>query len=235
VERTFAATNAAGLTAEMIIVDDNSNDGTEETVAKLAVRFPVRLVVRRNERGLSSAVLRGFSEARHDRLLVMDADLQHPPELVPALLEKLETPGCEFVIATRYSGQSSIAEHWPLYRRLASKVATALAKPLAHLSDPMSGFFALRREVWERAERLSPLGYKIALELFVKGRCRRAEEVPIHFATRRAGESKAGLREFVHYLRHLWRLYWFRFPGVIVLGFTMVVAVLVGMVYAVWW
>jgi dolichol-phosphate mannosyltransferase len=95
---------------------------------------------------------------------------------------------------------------------LASAVATTLAKPLAPLSDPMSGFFALRREVWERADRLNPVGYKIALELFVKGRCTRAAEVPIHFETRFAGESKAGAREFVHYLRHLWRLHWYRFP-----------------------
>ncbi len=80
------------------------------------------------------------------------------------------------------------------------------------VSDPMSGFFALHRGVWERAEALNPIGYKIALELYVKGRCSNPAEVPIHFATRAAGKSKLTFREQVRYLLHLGRLYRFRFP-----------------------
>ncbi len=212
-ERIFAATLAAGLEAELIIVDDDSQDGTEEAVEALRSRFPIRLIVRRGERGLSGAVLRGFSEAKSDRFVVLDADLQHPPETIPAMVAPLDGGSCDFVIGTRYAGSGGIASDWPLGRKLASKLATLAARPLAHVSDPMSGFFALRRETWQRAEKLDPVGYKIALELIVKCRCRRIEEVPIDFAARVAGESKASLKEGLRYGQHLWRLYWFRFRG----------------------
>ena len=209
-ERLFSALHAAGVEAELIIVDDDSRDGTEEAVEALRDRYAVRLIVRRGERGLSSAVLAGFREAEHDLLVVMDADLQHPPEAVPALLDRL--PQSDFVIGTRYGGEGGIAEDWPFLRRIVSRVATALARPLAPLTDPMSGFFALHRQTWERSARLDPIGYKIALELYVKGGCTRPAEVPIQFAARTAGTSKLSLTEQVRYLRHLARLYRFRYP-----------------------
>ncbi len=212
VTRVFAATRSAGIEAELIIVDDDSEDGTEAVVERLRADFPVRLVVRRGERGLSGAVLRGFAEARHDRLVVMDADLQHPPELIPQVLERLEVDDCEFVIATRYRTGSGMDRNWSWLRRWNSRAATWLARPLVAVSDPMSGFFALRRDVWRRADRLSPVGYKIALELLVKGNCAQPAEVPFQFAARTAGESKLNLREQLRYLRHLGRLYRYRFP-----------------------
>ncbi len=211
VTRLFAATAQAGIEVELIIVDDNSQDGTEEIVERLRKQYPVRLVVRRGERGLSGAVLAGFREARCDKFVVLDADLQHPPEMVPQVLARLDQGDCDFVIGTRYAGAGSVAGDWPVVRRLGSAVATLLARPLARLSDPMSGFFALHRRTWEQAAPLDPIGYKIALELFVKGRCRRPAEVPITFATRTAGESKASFAEGRRYLRHLARLYRFRF------------------------
>lgn len=211
ITRVFAATRAAGIEAELIIVDDDSQDGTEAVVERLCAGFPVRLVVRRGERGLSSAVLRGFTEAKHDRFLVMDADLQHPPELIPQVLERLEADDGEIVIATRYRTGSGMDREWSWLRRLNSRVATWLARPLVAVSDPMSGFFALRREVWCRADRLNPVGYKIALELLVKGGCRRPAEVPFQFAARASGQSKLNLREQLRYLRHLGRLYRYRF------------------------
>jgi dolichol-phosphate mannosyltransferase len=210
--RVFAATTAAGIEAELIIIDDDSQDGTEAIVERLRQHYPIRLVVRRSERGLSGAVLAGFRQARFDRLVVMDADLQHPPELIPRLLARLDQGDCDFVLGTRYGGAGSIASDWPLARRLGSAIATLLARPLAPLTDPMSGFFALHRRTWEQAATLDPIGYKIALELFVKGGCRRPAEVPITFASRTAGASKASLAEGRRYLRHLWRLYRFRFP-----------------------
>lgn len=212
VARVFAATAQAGIEAELIIVDDDSQDGTEQIVERLRERYPVRLVVRRGERGLSGAVLAGFREARFDRFLVLDADLQHPPEMVPQLLTRLDQGDCDFVLGTRYGGSGAISDDWPFLRRLGSAVATLLARPLAPLSDPMSGFFALHRRTWEQAAPLDPIGYKIALELFVKGRCRRPTEVPITFASRTAGASKASFAEGRRYLRHLARLYHFRFP-----------------------
>lgn len=217
VTRAFAATTQAGIEAELILVDDDSQDGTEQIVERLRERYPVRLVVRRGERGLAGAVLAGFREARFDRFVVMDADLQHPPEMVPHLLARLGKDDCDFVIGTRYDQRGSVAADWPIVRRLGSAVATLLARPLAHLSDPMSGFFALHRRTWEQAAPLDPIGYKIALELFVKGRCRRPAEVPITFASRTAGTSKAGFAEGRRYLRHLVRLYRFRFPRLTVI------------------
>ncbi len=211
IARVFSALGKAGIEAELIIVDDDSQDGTAEIVDGLQGRWPVRLIVRTHERGLSSAVLAGLREAKSDRFVVMDADLQHPPESVPDLLRELDREGCDFVIGTRYAATGAIDEDWPFFRRVVRRVATLMARPLVPLSDPMSGFFALRRETWREAAPLDPIGYKIALELYVKGRCRRPAEVPIRFAARAAGTTKLTLGEQVRYLRHLWRLYRFRF------------------------
>lgn len=232
VERVFAALAKAGRRAEMIVVDDNSRDGMEEKIETLATQYPVRLVVRRTERGLSSAVLAGFREAQFDQFVVLDADLQHPPELIPAMLDQLDQGSGDFVIGTRYSREGAVSRAWPWWRRLGSRVATVLAKPLAPVSDPMSGFFALHRTTFEHSDELDPIGYKIALELYVKGRCRRPVEVPIQFAARSAGESKFNLAEQVRYLRHLSRLYRYRFPWLMP---VLTLLVLVGAVATVMW
>lgn len=225
IERVFAAMNDVNLQAEMIIVDDNSQDDTEKIVAELGERLPVRLVIRRNERGLSSAVLRGFDEARYDTLVVMDADLQHPPESIPALVDALHASDCDFVFGSRYVQGGRIVGDWTWFRRLNSWTATLFARPLAKLTDPMSGFFALHRRTWERSARLDPIGYKIGLELFIKGGCSNPKEVAITFGTRQAGESKLSLKEQVKYLQHLGRLYRFRYPAVCgLIAFVVVVA-----------
>lgn len=213
-ERLFAALEKSGRRVELIFVDDDSRDGIEESVEELSRVYPVRLVVRTTERGLSTAVLAGFREAKFDSFVVLDADLQHPPETVPTILDRLDVGDCDFVIASRFVEGASIAEDWPVMRRLASLVARWLAHPVAPLTDPMSGFFALRRSTWERSCPLNPIGYKIALELYVKGRCRQPGEVPLNFAARTAGKSKFGFSEQVRYLRHLTRLYRFRWPWV---------------------
>lgn len=220
----------------MILVDDNSQDGTEAIVEELRSKHPVRLIVRRSQRGLSSAVLAGFREAKYDRFVVLDADLQHPPEMIPALLDRLDEDDCDFVIGTRYSGEGAIAGDWPILRRLASRLATLLARPLMPVSDPLAGFFALRREAWERATSCEPIGYKIGLELYVKGRCIHPGEVPIRFAARAAGESKLSIAVQLRYLRHLGRLYRFRFP---VLAWCAGTGVLAGVsllvLWVAWW
>ena len=236
VERAFAAVAQSGREAEMILVDDNSQDGTEAIVEELRSKHPVRLIVRRSQRGLSSAVLAGFREAKYDRFVVLDADLQHPPEMIPALLDRLDEDDCDFVIGTRYSGEGAIAGDWPILRRLASRLATLLARPLMPVSDPLAGFFALRREAWERATSCEPIGYKIGLELYVKGRCIHPGEVPIRFAARAAGESKLSIAVQLRYLRHLGRLYRFRFP---VLAWCAGTGVLAGVsllvLWVAWW
>jgi len=199
----------------MIIVDDNSNDGTEQEINKLSEEgYEVRIIVRTKERGLSSAVLRGFEEAKGDYLCCMDADLQHPPEKVPDVLLAFDDEQVEFVLGTRYGGTDfSVDKNWPLYRKVISQGARALARPLSSLSDPMSGFFALRRDVYKRATNVNTVGFKIALELFVKARVKKHIEVPIFFGLRVAGESKLSGKVMLHYTKHLSQLYPFVYPG----------------------
>ena len=204
----------AGRSYEVVVVDDDSPDGTAEICADLARTYPVKLFVRKEARdGLSGAVLTGMAMAGGDILAVMDADLQHPPESLPALIAPLESGEAEFVLGSRHLPSAGTDEGWGPLRRLNSWGAAFLARPFArHTSDPMSGFFALSRSTYERAERLTPIGYKIGLELMCKGRVQRIAEVPIHFGVRARGESKLTLVQQFRYLEHLSRLYDFYFP-----------------------
>lgn len=196
---------------ELLLSDDDSRDGSEAAVAALADRLPVRIAVRRGvRRDLSLAVLDGIRLARFDRFCVMDADLSHPPERIPDLLTALES-GCDLALGTRYAPGAAIAEDWGLLRRLNSQIATLLARPLLRCSDPMSGFFAADRRRLPDPARLHPIGYKIALELIVRGRLR-VREVPIEFRDRTRGSSKMNWREQRNTLVHFGRLYRFRFP-----------------------
>ncbi len=210
-ERVFAACEAGGLDAEILIIDDNSQDGTEAIVGELAQTRPVRILVRTAERGLATAVIAGFREARADCLLVMDADLQHPPEQVPAVAAPVLDGRADICVGSRYVGRGTCAEGWPLLRRLNSQAATLLARPLTRVKDCMAGFFCLRRDVLEKCGPLDPVGYKILLELLAKAPNAVVAEVPIDFAEREAGTSKLSFREQVRYLRHLARLYRYRF------------------------
>jgi len=197
---------------EILIVDDNSKDATPQVCSDLALKFPVKLVVRQQPKyGLSGAVLHGFTQARGDTLVVMDADSQHPPEKLPELIDALNA--ADFSMGSRNVEGGTTDGEWTFFRRLNSGVATALARPFAgKVRDPMSGFFALRRSTFDRAERLTPLGYKIALELICKCRVKEVREVPIHFGLRAKGESKLSLKEQFRYLEHLSRLYDFSYP-----------------------
>ncbi|HET6248227.1 MAG TPA: polyprenol monophosphomannose synthase [Tepidisphaeraceae bacterium] len=217
----------AGRDFEIIVVDDNSHDATPQVCAELAGRFPLRLHVRMEPKdGLSGAVLEGMAMARGEYLAVMDADLQHPPEKLPELLAPLESGEAEFVLGSRYAPGGSMHGSWSLVRHLNSRIATFLARPFSgNTHDPMSGFFALKRETYEHAERLTPLGYKVALELMCKCRAKNVREVPIHFSTRELGESKLTAAQQFKYLEHLSRLYDFYFPrGSPMLKFLIVVA-----------
>jgi dolichol-phosphate mannosyltransferase len=193
---------------ELVIVDDDSRDGTEELLAKRSEPW-LKLIVRKRDRGLSQAVLAGLRAARGDILVVMDADLSHPPEVIASMQQAI-VDGADFVVGSRYVPGASTADDWGLFRFLNSRVATLLARPLTRISDPMSGFFALPRAVFERAHEPSPLGYKIGLELLVRCNCRSVKEIPIHFANRTRGESKLTAKQQLLYVRHLARLYRFK-------------------------
>jgi len=212
VTRLAAAMSSCDGAYEIIVVDDDSQDGSDARIEGLAGEgHPVRLITRVGERGLSSAVIRGFREARGRTLVCMDADLSHPPEAVGRLVECLDDPAVDFVIGSRYVPGASTDEDWGVLRWINSKVATLLARPFTRARDPMAGFFALPRAVFERAAPLSPVGYKIGLELIVKCACRQVREVPIHFADRQFGQSKLTLREQLNYLKHLKRLADYKF------------------------
>lgn len=199
---------------EIIVVDDDSRDRTATVCAELAKTYPLRLITRHHPvAGLSGAVLEGFAAARGEVLLVMDADLQHPPESIGALIAPLIEGRSDFVLGSRHVAGGTTAGRWGWARRLNSAVATWLARPFAgRMSDPMSGFFALRHDTLEQAKRLTPLGYKIGLELMCKCRIQHPVEVPIAFGLRARGESKLSLKEQFRYLEHLSRLYDFSFP-----------------------
>ncbi len=193
---------------EIIVVDDDSPDMTEEVIIGLQSRYPLlRLEVRKNKRGISSAVIHGFNRSRGRILVCMDADFSHPPARINALLAPLLNEQADFVIGSRYVAGSYINEQWSLPRWLNSRMATLLARPLTSVHDPMSGFFALPRRLYVDAPPLNSIGYKIGLELLVKTRVKNIVEIPIDFQCRRFGRSKLSFREQIHYLIHLTRLY----------------------------
>ena len=196
----------AGLDAELIIVDDRSRDGTADLArARLEQGRVLHQVIERDAPpSLALSVLEGWRAARGRVLGVMDADLSHPPELLPRLLEQVEA-GADVALATRYMPGGG-TEGWPWPRRAASRFASGLARTLVRARDPLSGFFLLRPGVIEGVE-LSPRGWKIALEVLCRGRWDRLVEVPYVFRDRFQGKSKFSRRIAADYLLHLARLH----------------------------
>jgi dolichol-phosphate mannosyltransferase len=204
-ERLFSALQAAGLEGELIVVDDSSPDGTGDVAESLADQYPTQVLHRPPKSGLASAVIDGMAQARGEILVVMDADLSHPPEVVPHLVESIAGSDVDLAVASRHVAGGGVA-NWPWHRRFVSWVANQLARPIVPVRDATSGFFALRREVVEGVS-LDPIGFKIGLEVMAKGRYRRFDEVPYTFQDRRYGESKFGTRQVFNYLRQLGRLW----------------------------
>ncbi|MBM3244883.1 MAG: glycosyltransferase [Candidatus Omnitrophica bacterium] len=200
-----------GLDFEIIIVDDDSPDKTWEAAGIIADKEPrIKVVRRRGEKDLSTAVVRGWQESSGNILGVIDADLQHPPEVITLLLEKmLDDKDAEIVIASRYAKGGGVSE-WSFFRRFASWSATLISnfflpEILTKVKDPMSGFFILRRSVIENI-KLSPKGYKILLEVLAKGRYKHVDELPYIFQERERDSSKFGPRQFSNFLFHIFKL-----------------------------
>lgn len=206
VRRIEEAMTPTGRSFDLWIMDDPSNDGVDRATSALGKSW-VHLVTRRPPRGLGYAVVEGLTTAKGDILVVMDADLSHPPERLPAMVDAAERSAVDFVIGSRYAKGGTIAGDWSLFRHLNSRVATLLARPFTRARDPMSGFLAMKRGLIAKAKApLDPIGYKIGLELIVKCGCRKIEEVPIHFSDRALGTSKMGLAEQIRYVVHVRRL-----------------------------
>lgn len=215
VESIDKAMRSANLNYEIIIVDDNSNDGIVEKVKQLnKQKYPVSIKVRVHERGLSSAVIEGFKLAKGNIYLVMDADLSHPPEKIPDIVQPIISGKAEFVVGSRFVEGGS-AEHFNIYRKLNAWISKMLAMPFTKVKDPMAGFFAFDARLLtpEILPILNPLGFKIGLEMIVKCKPKTVVEIPITFKERLYGKSKLSTREQVLYLLHLKRLFHYKYPS----------------------
>lgn len=193
-------TSLAGRGWELVVVDDGSPDGTADIAERLAPRLPVRVVRRPAKSGLASAVMAGFRAARGDLLVVMDADLSHPPEVVPGLVDAV-VGGADLAVGSRYVRGGGTLD-WPLRRRVVSRVACLLGNVLVPVRDATSGFFALQRASIEGVH-LNAIGFKIGFEVIARGRFAKIVEVPYVFRDREHGASKFGRREIAQYLVQL--------------------------------
>ena len=205
VPQICAILGAAGLDHEVLVVDDDSPDGTADVARSLAEDHPVRVIVRKGVRGLASAVIEGFHAADSEVCVVMDADGSHPSEALPALIRAVAEEGADVAVGSRHVPGGG-AEGWPVHRKLVSRVAGLLAMMLSPMTDPTTGFMAVRRALLDGVE-LDPVGFKVVLEVVVRATPVRLVEVPITFTDRQRGHSKMSGAETLRYLRHLGRLY----------------------------
>ena len=194
---------------ELIVVDDNSPDGTWKIAQNLTLEYPQLRVMRREaEKGLSTAVIRGWQIARGRVLGVIDADLQHPPEVLLQLWQEMQQ-GADLAVASRHVEGGGVSE-WSIIRRFLSRGAQMLGliilpEVIGRLSDPMSGYFMVRRDAIV-GKSLSPIGYKILIEVTGRGAIRWIGEVGYVFQERQAGASKVTWKQYIEYIQHLLRL-----------------------------
>ena len=207
-ERLTNSLEPTDVEYELVVVDDDSQDGTADAARQYAAKDSrVRVLVRKGQRGLAGAVIHGWAHSDGTILGVIDADLQHPPEVLPELVAAVRS-GSDIAIASRYVKKTSLG-NWNKLRQLISRFGTLATLPLqrhsVQVKDPLSGFFVVRRECIEGIE-LQPMGFKILLEILVKGKIRKAAEIPFTFATRNAGKSKADVKVAFQYFSLLGKL-----------------------------
>jgi dolichol-phosphate mannosyltransferase len=212
-DRVRGALDPLNVDYEILIVDDDSCDGTAEIVSTIAQQDPrIRLLVRKGQRGLSGAILHGWDNTDASIVGVMDADFQHPPELLPELTAAIAS-GCDLVIGSRYTPGGGLGD-WNVFRKLLSAAAVWATWPIQRLGlrakDPMSGFFFVRRDCLTGIA-FQQAGFKLLLEILVRARISSIREVPFAFGQRYRGASKANMRVALDYGRLLARLYRGRF------------------------
>lgn len=204
----FRAYAAEGMDAELVIVDDNSPDGTGALADELAARHRIKVVHRAGKLGLGTAVVEGFDAASAPIVGVIDADMSHPPHLLPRMFAIMRQTSADIVIGSRYIPGGG-THNWPLGRLVLSRAACLMARGLTPVRDATSGLFLIRRDI-ARGVRISAGGFKICLELLVRGRPASVVEVPYVFEGRTAGESKMNVKEAVGYLDQLKDLHRFK-------------------------
>jgi dolichol-phosphate mannosyltransferase len=191
---------------ELIIVDDNSPDQTWKSALDLTAQYSQLKIIRRDiEKGLATAVIRGWQVARGEILGVIDADLQHPPQTLIKLWQEMEK-GADLAVASRNVDSGGVSE-WNILRRFLSRGAQILGllilpEVISRLSDPMSGYFMVRRDVLID-QPLQPSGYKILIEVIARGKIRWIGEVGYIFQERKTGNSKVSFQQYLEYIQHL--------------------------------
>jgi dolichol-phosphate mannosyltransferase len=198
-----------GYKYEIIVLDDDSPEDPWKVAQELSKKYPVRTKSSIGEKGLSTAVIRGIQESNDGIIVIIDADLQHPPEKVPELVEAIKT-GADIAIGSRFVEGGGIKD-WSRKRLIVSKGAKFLAetlfRDLREIKDVESGFFAFKKNILENVQ-LEPVGYKILLEILVMADCNKVTEVPFVFENRKRGKSKLGFKNISNYLHHLLSLAW---------------------------
>ena len=184
---------------ELIVVDDNSPDGTGEVAEGLKYAYPLQVVHRAGKLGLGSAVMEGFALSEREYIGVIDADLSHDPSILPQLIHGLRE--YDITIGSRF-GETSKVENWALHRRLTSLTGVGFARLLTGVEDPLSGYFFLHRSGLGDLE-LTSSGYKILLEILVKGQIETHMSVPFIFRNRQFSQSKLNAKEYVLFAKQL--------------------------------
>jgi dolichol-phosphate mannosyltransferase len=195
------------LDGEVVVVDDNSPDGTGAIVDALSSELPVRCLHRPGKLGLSSGVIDGWAFARPQSVALgaMDADFSHDINILPQMVAALRDQGYGLAIGSRYVEGGGIS-NWPKRRIVTSRVACALARPLTPIKDITSGYLLVKREALDGV-KLDPIGFKIGLEVVAKAHYGKAIEIPYVFTDRVVGQSKLNQREILNYLKQLGNLY----------------------------
>ena len=201
------------LITEIIVVDDNSPEGTGQIVVahiknkKNNFNNSIKIIHRKDKRGLGSAILEGIQNSYGKSIMVMDSDFSHPPQIIKKIIDELNQFNYDIVIASRYV-KGSVIEKWPYKRKIMSKVATKISKSSLGLSvsDPLSGFFAFKRDIIHGIN-FDAIGYKMLLEMLVKTKGVSVKEIPYTFTNRKSGSSKLNRITITDYIKSVWKLY----------------------------
>ena len=198
---------------QAIVVDDNSPDGTGKLVedylknVKKMADYTIEIIHRKAKEGLGSAILKGIQQAKGDTIVVMDSDFSHPPLIILKLIESIKKHQYDIAVASRYIKGGKI-QGWSLKRKIMSKFATLIAKKGLGIDthDPMSGFFAFKRNIIKELN-IDAIGFKFLLEILVKTKGVNIKEIPYTFQNRELGSSKLSIRTIFDYYRSVWKLY----------------------------
>lgn len=209
-EELFGQIDTKMVDLEVIIVDDNSPDGTGEVAERLARVYPIKVLHRAGKLGLGSAVIAGFQASDRPYLGVMDADLSHDPSILNDLIVSLQTYG--ITIGSRFILGSHV-ENWQWWRKLVSSVGVFLTRLLTGVKDPLSGYFFIRRDVI-KGVKLTTVGYKLLFEILVKGACASVKEIPFQFRMRQFSTSKLNSREYWLFFKQIIKYSFFRLSHV---------------------